>query len=123
MLDRRALLGVQGRIGVASCRIAGCGVKHAGFGGIGHNAAGQEMSELYIYPVSLRKHYARFALSRYPQNLCITMWKSAPLTWRKRELMRLSTTCPLRVQVVNYLRDSACAAPALPGLEWSRHPQ
>jgi hypothetical protein len=50
MFDGRTLFGIQGRVGVAEG-----GIGNAGVGGIGHDAAGREMPELYIYPVELRK--------------------------------------------------------------------
>src|SRR5690349_15640232 len=35
------------------------------------------------------------------------MWKSTPLTCGKQGLMRLSTICPLRVQLVNHAKSKA----------------
>jgi hypothetical protein len=52
MFDRRALFGIQGGVGIVER-----GIGNAGDGGIGHNAAGLEMSELYIYPVTLGKRH------------------------------------------------------------------
>jgi hypothetical protein len=50
MLDRRALFGIQGGIGIGKCGIGNVGRRYRAW-----ERASLDVAELYIYPVDLRK--------------------------------------------------------------------
>jgi hypothetical protein len=60
-----------------------------------------------IYDYTLRKISTYQSFMRYPQNLCISLWKSTPLTSRNAAGMRLSTHCPSGEQSANYAKSMA----------------